>query len=190
MKEVAKVLGISLGDCQVGTRRQEAKQEKRGTKVIKQEEKQKQEIEEWGKIKVEMVDSRKIEKFGCTECYKQFKRNDHLKRHQLKHTTEGEPKIRFPCTYCDKTFSLTFKLAIHIKDNHQVPNEVSSNFGDDALDSEKSFACVRCPKTFENDQQRYKHNSRQHSGVTNKCDECVKQFSRTDKLYTHKKNMH
>ena len=195
VQEVAKVLGISLEDCQVGTRRQGVEQEKGGNKVVKQEEKQDEEITErkpteWGKIKVEMEDSQKKDKFACTECNKQFKRNDHLKRHKLKHTTDGEHRIRFPCTDCDRTFSLAFKLAIHIKDSHQVLNEAPSNFDDDALDSEKLYTCANCPKTFRNNKQRYKHTSSIHSGVTIKCEECDKQFSRKDKLTSHKKNKH
>ena len=200
-------------------------QEKRRKKEVKQEEKpkQKEKIEErepieWGKIKVEsfldmkMEDSLDKEKFACTECNKQFKRNDHLKRHKLKHTTDGEHRIRFPCTDCDRTFSLAFKLKIHIKDNHQVLNEVPSNLDggalgseelyhkvlnevpsnidDDAINSEELFTCVHCSKTFKNKKQRYKHTSSIHSAVEIKCDECDKQFSRKDKLNRHKKNIH
>ena len=203
VQEVAKVLGISLGDCQLGTRKQGVEQEKRRKKEVKQEEKpkQKEKIEErepieWGKIKVEsfldmkMEDSLDKEKFGCIECNKQFKRNDHLKRHKLKHTTEGEPSIRYPCTYCDKTFSLAFKLAIHIKDKHPALTKIPSNFELDTLDLEKSYAGVNCPETFKSSKQRYKHNSSLHSGVTIPCDECEKQFSRKDKLFSHKKNKH
>ena len=220
MQEVAKVLGISLGDCQVGTRRQGVQQEKRRKEEAKQkknpelkEKIEERELIEWGKIKVEsfldmkMEDSLDKEKFACTECNKQFKRNDHLKRHKLKHTPDGEYKIRFPCTNCDRTFSLAFKLKIHIKDSHpdlnevpgaldseelyhQVLNEASSNIDDDAINSEELFACTYCSKTFKNKKQRYKHASSIHSGVEIKCDECDKQFSRKDKLNRHKKNIH
>ena len=162
VQEVAKVLGISLGDCQFGTRRQGVKQEKGRIYLVKQEERQDEEIAgreliEWGKIKMDMEESQKKYKFACAECNKKFKRKDHLNRHKVKHTTDGEHRIRFPCTDCDRTFSLAFKLAIHIKDNHQVLDEVASNFVGEALDSEEVYACVHCPKTFKSKKQRYKH---------------------------------
>ena len=119
---------------------------------MKQEEKKEEEIKErepieWGNIKVEIKDSQKKEKFECAECNKKLKRNDHLKRHMLKHTTDGEHRIRLPCTDCDRTFSLAFKLAIHIKETHQAFNEVPAHFDDDGIDSEKLYTCVHFPKT-------------------------------------------
>ena len=234
------MLGISLGDCQVGSKRQGVQQEKRGKQEkggkqkVKQEENREEDNKEMnpierGNIKVEMDIGQMKENFTCHECGKQYTRKDHLKRHKIQHTTDSDvlscsqcfeivestdklnehvmkehgatsiltksensptTKIRFPCNDCDRTFSLAFKLAIHIKDNHPALTEIPSNFQHDTLDLEKSYACVNCPETFQSSKQRYKHNSSLHSGVTIPCDECEKQFSRKDKLSTHKKNKH
>ena len=231
------MLGISLGDCQVGSRRQGVEQQKRRKNQAKQEDNRDEEIKEIDPIKIEMDKVPLKDKFGCNECDKHFKRIDNLKRHKLKHTSDIEDSVLlsysqdyelvesndmldehllredesnsvltkfeksttkkiFPCTDCGMTFSQEFKLAIHIKDNHQALTErdtlylAASNLDHAALDSEKSYACVNCPKTFVNNRQRYKHNSRVHSGVTNSCDQCEKQFSRNDKLAIHKKSKH
>ena len=224
------MLGISLGDYQVGSRRLGVNQQRRRTKL---EENRKEEMDEMDPIKIEMDD-----KFECNKCGKHFNQDDHLERHRLTHTSDIEDsallsysqgyeivessdkldehllredetssvltkfekssttKQRFLCIDCGLTFSQAFKLATHNKDNHQALTEretlylSASNFVHAALDSEKLYACVNCSKTFVNNRQRYKHNARVHSGVTNGCDECEKQFTRKDKLVVHKKAKH
>ena len=188
------MLGISLGDCQVGSRRQGVKQQKRGKeeKRGKQEVKQEENWEEndqeknpieWGKIKVEMENGQRKESFTCSECGKQYTRKDHLKRHKIQHTTDNG---LLSCNQCYEIVESTYKLNEHVMREHGV----TSNFDNDTHALERSYACVNCPETFKSSKQRYKHNSSHHSGVTIPCDECEKQFSRKDKLYTHKKNKH
>ena len=143
---------------------------------------------EWGKLKVEIENSKNKENFACNACNSQFKRNDHLKRHMLIHTTEAERRNKFPCTECDKTFSLAFNLANHIQYMHQTNTQISSNFKYDFVDAKELelYTCANCPKTFKNHKQRNKHNLDIHSEVTFKCDKCDKQFSRKSYIYTHK----
>ncbi|EMG49780.1 hypothetical protein G210_5389 [Candida maltosa Xu316] len=50
--------------------------------------------------------------FPCNECDKQFKRSEHLKRHQRSVHSNDRP---FPCKYCDKKFSRSDNLAQHLK---------------------------------------------------------------------------
>ena len=213
VQEVAKVLGISLGDCQVGARRQGVIQEKEGKKEIKQEEPQEAEIQEKYSIKVEMEDEpRKATEnepgtaLSCSLCYEIIESTEKLDEHMLREhgtasvlTKSQKPpttKIRFSCNECNKTFSHKFKLAIHTKDNHQALTEretlylAASNFDHNALDLEKSYSCINCSKKFTTIKQRYNHTSTVHSGVMLSCDECDKQFSRKDKLNTHKQIIH
>ncbi|EER32828.1 predicted protein [Candida tropicalis MYA-3404] len=50
--------------------------------------------------------------FPCNECDKQFKRSEHLKRHQRSVHSNDRP---FPCKYCEKKFSRSDNLAQHLK---------------------------------------------------------------------------
>lgn len=50
--------------------------------------------------------------FPCNECDKQFKRSEHLKRHQRSVHSNDRP---FACKYCEKKFSRSDNLAQHLK---------------------------------------------------------------------------
>ena len=115
VKELAKVLGILLGDCQVGSRRQVVKQEK--------EEHVEEHVEEQigGTIKEEVVDAIK-EVYYCTECDKEFKRKSHLMRHKLRHKEKSEltqySSDIFKCHQCPQRCNSKAYLAKHMLKIH------------------------------------------------------------------------
>ncbi|ODV76899.1 uncharacterized protein CANTADRAFT_24158 [Suhomyces tanzawaensis NRRL Y-17324] len=55
--------------------------------------------------------------FPCSECDKQFKRSEHLKRHIRSVHSNIRP---FHCKYCDKKFSRSDNLAQHLKTHYRV----------------------------------------------------------------------
>lgn len=55
--------------------------------------------------------------FPCTECEKQFKRSEHLKRHIRSVHSNIRP---FHCKYCEKKFSRSDNLAQHLKTHYRV----------------------------------------------------------------------
>lgn len=57
--------------------------------------------------------------FPCTECDKQFKRSEHLKRHVRSVHSNIRP---FHCKYCDKKFSRSDNLAQHLKTHYKLDN--------------------------------------------------------------------
>ncbi|KAL7666176.1 hypothetical protein ABC855_g1770 [[Candida] zeylanoides] len=58
--------------------------------------------------------------FPCSECSKQFKRSEHLKRHTRSVHSNVRP---FHCKYCDKKFSRSDNLAQHLKTHYKtLPN--------------------------------------------------------------------
>ncbi|CCE79409.1 Piso0_001469 [Millerozyma farinosa CBS 7064] len=55
--------------------------------------------------------------FPCTECSKQFKRSEHLKRHIRSVHSNIRP---FHCKYCEKKFSRSDNLAQHLKTHYKL----------------------------------------------------------------------
>ncbi|KAG2731373.1 hypothetical protein G9P44_005789 [Scheffersomyces stipitis] len=62
--------------------------------------------------------------FSCTECDKQFKRSEHLKRHIRSVHSNIRP---FHCKYCEKKFSRSDNLAQHLKTHYRVDSEGNTN---------------------------------------------------------------
>ena len=215
MKELAKVLGIFLGDCQVGSRRQ----------VVRQEKEEHVEEQIGGTIKEEVVDAIK-EVHSCTGCDKDFKRKSHLTRHKLRHKEKSvwtqfsgdifkchQCPQRFnsnkylakhmlkvhgtvktnPCDYCERSFTRMDFLSKHLENVHNeqngVMNETSSNIVK-GKDNNRPYKCDNCNSTFKSNNHRRRHNATIHSSIIISCDDCLKQFSRRDKLNAHRKKKH
>ncbi|KAK6459419.1 uncharacterized protein RJT20DRAFT_132553 [Scheffersomyces xylosifermentans] len=62
--------------------------------------------------------------FSCSECDKQFKRSEHLKRHIRSVHSNIRP---FHCKYCEKKFSRSDNLAQHLKTHYRVDSEGNTN---------------------------------------------------------------
>ncbi|KAK6463831.1 hypothetical protein DFJ63DRAFT_318847 [Scheffersomyces coipomensis] len=62
--------------------------------------------------------------FPCSECDKQFKRSEHLKRHIRSVHSNIRP---FHCKFCDKKFSRSDNLAQHLKTHYRIDNEGHTN---------------------------------------------------------------
>jgi hypothetical protein len=58
-----------------------------------------------------------VTSFPCTECDKQFKRSEHLKRHIRSVHSNIRP---FHCKYCEKKFSRSDNLAQHLKTHYRT----------------------------------------------------------------------
>ena len=141
MQELAKVLGVSLGECQVGTRGQGVKQEeqdmpkyksekkKRKRKQIIEEEKKHGEEEEKHEEE-EMQDGEEMQEdqvgFGrvkvekcedevvaCSLCAEKFKSRKTLGKHLLRTHGEG-----FTCSQCSEPFKTSLRLAQHLSRAH------------------------------------------------------------------------
>ncbi|CAX45142.1 transcription factor, putative [Candida dubliniensis CD36] len=61
--------------------------------------------------------------FSCNECDKQFKRSEHLKRHQRSVHSNDRP---FACKYCEKKFSRSDNLAQHLKTHSKIDSNGNS----------------------------------------------------------------
>ena len=141
MQELAKVLGVSLGECQVGTRGQGVKQEeqdkfkyksekkkRKRKQIMKEEEKQDEEekkheeedMKDGEDMQEEQVsfDRVKVEKIedeeiACSLCAEKFKSRKTLGKHLLRTHGEG-----FTCSQCSEPFKTSLRLAQHLSRVH------------------------------------------------------------------------
>lgn len=51
----------------------------------------------------------------CPQCFKVFKRKDHVQRHYLELHIFKQNKMGYPCTFCDKLFKRKYILDHHMK---------------------------------------------------------------------------
>jgi len=56
--------------------------------------------------------------YACTLCYKTFKQNVYLKKHEKTHT--GEQRCRYVCVNCDKKYYTSYSLRIHVRRSHSL----------------------------------------------------------------------
>lgn len=74
--------------------------------------------------------------FPCSECDKQFKRTEHLKRHIRSVHSNIRP---YHCHYCERKFSRLDNLAQHIKTHYKVDGSGNTNivYGDMTIHSRR-----------------------------------------------------
>eukprot|EP00092_Neocalanus_flemingeri_P040574 GFUD01044180.1.p1 GENE.GFUD01044180.1~~GFUD01044180.1.p1 ORF type:complete len:390 (+),score=111.73 GFUD01044180.1:43-1212(+) len=76
------------------------------------------------------------EKHQCSQCNKDFKSKQALKRHFLIHTDNPTP---FGCDYCKKKFDRKYRLDKHIKSAHdEVPEKEDVGFDANAFDENEA----------------------------------------------------
>ena len=219
VQEVAKVLGITLGDCQVIFRKKGICQEQEKEQLIKE-----QDIEphlDW-KIKEEVAEN--SEELSCNPCGKQFKHIGHLKRHKLHHTKESLKSVDynnpFKCSQCSDRFDTKKRLTKHILKEHGTCNECGkrykfkgnlirhklTHYNDltPPIESVETFSCSQCSDIFINSKKLEKHVLKDHgkisivakcedaseSGIRFKCTDCDKTFAKEHKLLKHIQNYH
>ena len=151
VKDVAKVLGVDLDDCQMGARRKKIKVKEENVEVYPspsfltalQVEEKVEDVEKYENVKVDesMINKVKEEsikevtgKYFCSDCEKQFKYKKPFMRHQLSHMTEN-------CENCPKTFKNSYHLSRH---------NLSSHLG-------IRLSCDNCRKTFTRKDKLKKH---------------------------------
>ena len=109
-------------------------------------------------------------KFECFHCGVFFKRNDHLKRHEMIHR-----KKKFCCNKCERKFTRLDQYKNHLKIH---------------LD-EHSFFCLyqNCEKKFKN-KASLDYHTLKHESPKIRCNfpGCKKTFYRMNELLRHKKN--
>ena len=212
MQEVAKVLGFTLGECQVGTRGQGVKQEKteeqggpkykseKKKRKTKQEEKKnhdkeeehdEEEMKDGEEMQDEQVDLEmvKVEKsagtvvFSCEECGKQYEYEGQLKRHKISHKS-GLANLS---TTEGEVFTCSL-CAEKFKSSKTLGKHLLRTHGE-------GFTCSQCSEQFETSVGLAKHLSKTH-GIEDLakpkllCTDCDKTFSLAWKLTKHKQEKH
>ena len=184
VQEVAKVLGIALGDCQVGSRRQQVKEEKhvieehsldedkqleeKNPVEDKQQLKLNSEMQDHGneeEITIKTQESKKEQNcyYSCNECGKIFKHPSHLKRHNLIHTTDCQTSsqpINLLCKHCSITFMNNKELAKHIVKEHDGKKVVIKS--EDDVQPGVQQPCAECDETFKSTYNLKKHVKEKH----------------------------
>eukprot|EP00092_Neocalanus_flemingeri_P025062 GFUD01027178.1.p1 GENE.GFUD01027178.1~~GFUD01027178.1.p1 ORF type:complete len:391 (+),score=104.27 GFUD01027178.1:61-1233(+) len=80
--------------------------------------------------------SASLKKLKCSQCDKDFKSKQALKRHFLIHTDNPTP---FGCDYCKKKFDRKYRLDKHIKSAHdEVPEKEDVGFDANAFDENEA----------------------------------------------------
>ena len=109
----------------------------------------------------------------CLGCYKSFRSQSHLKRHQ--ETVHIRKAV--PCTECAESFPSLYYHDRHYEEVH----------------GEKRFRCPKCKKSFGSNSHVKRHLKKVHSanGVeTGNCPTCIKLFLKSNNLKRHVKMMH
>ena len=123
-------------------------------------------ITESVKITKEAFEKMSSEKpYSCKYCFKEYRKLEHLKYHELSHTDEKP----YSCTYCYKTF----KLKTNLKSHERIHT------------GEKPFSCKTCNECFI-DARILKDHELIHSGEKPySCTYCSKTFKRKAHLKVH-----
>ena len=103
--------------------------------------------------------------FSCALCYKQFRSNSHLVRHQQVHTGERP----YQCTVCDKRFSESSSVKRHMYTHT----------------NEAPHACPTCGHRYSSPCYLREHMLSHTGERPNKCPICEKQYSRSGHLTRH-----
>ncbi|XP_059215765.1 zinc finger protein 239-like isoform X2 [Centropristis striata] len=112
-------------------------------------------------------DHKEEKAFKCSECNKEFKRQDHLVLHMRVHTGEKP----YSCDFCGKTFSQNSSRTVHMR----------------VHTGERPYLCKKCGKSF-----TYSKHGKFCTGVQNKgksksirCTTCGKTFYTDSDLEVH-----
>ncbi|CAB4055528.1 GTF3A [Lepeophtheirus salmonis] len=111
--------------------------------------------------------------FKCSDCSKDYTRNEHLKRHiAITHSSVTDNDIekeRFFCPDCSETFANKYSLAKHKKKFHVG----------------KSYICGKCGKAFSKHNLLSLHQYSHLSILPHSCEKCGKSFKFPNKLRLH-----
>ena len=213
MKEVAEVLDITLGDCEVTFRRKGDEQEK---ELLVEEHESELQVD-W-KIKEEVTEN--SDERSCNYCGKEFKHIGHLTQHKLCHTMKAVKSAdivhTFKCRQCSNAFETKKKLAKHILKEHGTCNEFGKNYKlkgnlnrhklshynewtpQQPIESVDTFSCSQCSIMLESSNKLAKHVLKEHgtvfvatkTGIRFACKDCDKTFGKEQKLLNHIQNHH
>ena len=219
VKEVAKVLDITLGDCEVNFRRKGEKQKK----DLLVEEHLSEPQMNWN-MKEEVTEN--SDELSCNYCGKEFKHISHLTQHKLCHKIKSVKSIdldhTFKCRQCSDTFETKKKLAKHIIKEHGTCNECGKKYklkGNLArhklshyneltppppIESADTFSCSQCSNLFVSNKKLAKHVLKEHGQICTAsksddfskteirltCKDCDKTFGKEQKLLIHIQKYH
>ena len=110
-------------------------------------------------------ETHKGQKDVCPHCGKMLVHKHTLKRHIQQHHS-GQPRIRFECSVCEKTFTEKYT-----RDQHVLSH------------SGKTFSCSKCDKTYSNKNSLRKHLQRHEKRY--QCGFCHKRFGTGFELKEH-----
>lgn len=97
-------------------------------------------------------DHENIRNYNCEECGKKYKQKSHLDRH----VEASHKNIRHQCQYCEKSFSKSWSLKLHL-----FKHTEACNF---------PYKCTACEMSFQRRDMWNKHMSKVHPGVVVKRD--------------------
>ena len=107
----------------------------------------------------------------CNICNETFLRNNHLKRHMMKHNP-------FQCSLCDLSFSYDSALQSHKRCHQEKPGEIIT---------ERPYNCMECAKTFKLPSHLKEHKSIHSKERPHPCNICQKSFRLKSFLTAHLK---
>lgn len=101
------------------------------------------------------------EKIVCSECNRQFVRNDYLVAHK-KRCHYNKDRNKFPCTVCARAFNSAMSLQKHLLTHN---------------DATRTFECIECKLTFKNELNLQDHMNRHSGAKPYSCDICDAKFA-------------
>ena len=220
VQEVAKVLGITLGHCQIGLRRKGEDQE--------EEEEEQEDMEQANESELDWTTKKEVienpDNFSCQYCGKQFKHQGPLKQHMLCHAKKELKSINsidyLTCSQCSDMFESKHKLIKHVMKEHGTCDECGKKYKykgslrqhklshkkdlTTSTDSIDLFSCSQCPKMFNGSKKLAKHILKDHgkmsivtksedaskSGIRLPCTDCENTFAKEHKLLKHIQSYH